>query len=277
MNKNYQQLLEKKKNGIPITMVTAYDYPASRMLQEVGIDVTLVGDSVGTNVLGYENEQQVTMEDMVHHLKAVVRGAPEGFIVVDIPFGGAADSSGALENARTLVDAGAHMVKLEGWEDKKTIVAALSEQGIPVCGHIGYNPQYHGPKGRVFGRDVEGARTLLRSARVLEEAGAAMIIIEKVPEEVAKIIAETCLIPVIGIGSGRYCDGQVLVLHDIIGLAPRTFRHARKYAEGYSVISGALAGFRREVEERQFPVAEHASHIPPEIADSLRREQNSDA
>ncbi|MBN1760774.1 MAG: 3-methyl-2-oxobutanoate hydroxymethyltransferase [Chitinispirillaceae bacterium] len=274
MNPTYQQLLDKKKKGIPISMVTAYDFPAARIVCEAGVDVLLVGDSVGTNVLGYESEREVTMDDMVHHLKAVVRGAPDGYVMADIPYGGASDEDRAFRNARTLVDAGAHIIKIEGWEDKKVIVESLAGRGIAVCGHIGYNPQYHGPKGRVFGREPEVARQLLRSARVLEQAGARMIIIEKVPEEIAKIVTENASIPVIGIGSGRYCDGQVLVLHDIIGLAPRTFRHARQYAEVYSVITGAVQQFRKDVEEHRFPAVEHSSHVDPQVADTVYREQN---
>ena len=270
MNPTYQRLLDKKKNGIPISMVTAYDSPAARIVRNAGVDVLLVGDSVGTNVLGYASEQEVTMDDMVHHLRAVIRGAPDGFIMADIPFGGASDPDGAFANARRLVDAGAHIIKIEGWEDKEKIVAYLAGRDIAVCGHVGYNPQYHGPKGRVFGREPEVARQLLRSARVLEQAGARMIIIEKVPEEIAKMVAENASIPVIGIGSGRYCDGQVLVLHDIIGLAPRTFRHARQYAETRSVISDAVSRFRQEVEQHLFPSEEHASHVGQEFADSVR-------
>lgn len=272
MNVTYQQLLDKMKAGIPVSMVTAYDAPAARILLECGVDVLLVGDSVGTNVLGYASEQEVTMQDMIHHCKAVARGAHGGYILADIPFGGAADPEKALENARLLVEAGAQSIKIEGWENKKAVVSYLAERDIAVCGHIGYNPQYHGSRGRVFGRDTQVARELLRSARVLEEAGARMLIIEKVPEEVAKIIADRSSIPVIGIGSGRFCDGQVLVLHDIIGLAPRTFRHARQYAQVHMVISDAVTRFREDVEQHRFPGMEHASHVDAAQADALLQE-----
>lgn len=271
MNQKYLQLLEKKKQGIPISMVTAYDAPTARIEQEAGIDVILVGDSVGTNVLGYESEREVTMSDMVHHLKAVVRGAPDGYTMVDIPFNAAVDPFRAFENARQLIDAGARIVKIEGWEDKKTVISYLTEKGVSVCGHIGYNPQYHGPKGRIFGKDPVVAGQLLRSARALEQAGAHMIIVEKVPEEVGRIIASACAIPVIGIGSGRYCDGQVLVVHDIIGLAPRTFMHARKYADAGAVMADAILRFKHEVENHLFPAEEHVSHIDKESAEELSR------
>ena len=269
MNEKYQRLLDKKKNGMPISMVTAYDAPAARLEQEAGIDVLLVGDSVGTNVLGYASEREVTIGDMEHHLRAVVRGAPDAYIMVDIPFNCAADPFQAFENARRLNDCGAHMVKIEGWEDKKTVIGYLAEKGIAVCGHIGYNPQYHGPKGRVFGKDAAVARELLRSARQLEDAGARMMIVEKVPEEVTKVITEASSIPIIGIGSGRYCDGQVLVFHDIIGLAGRTFRHARKYAEIETIILEALKRYKTEVEEHLFPAAGHAAHLDRETAGML--------
>ena len=268
----YQQLLKKKKDGIPLTMITAYDYPTARIEQEAGIDVILVGDSVGTNVLGYRSEQEVTMSDMLHHLKAVVRGAPDGFIMVDIPYNGARDPFEAFENARILVDAGADMVKIEGWEDKKTVVGYLAEKGIPVCGHIGYNPQFHGPKGRIFGKDPAGALQLLRSARVLEQAGAQMFIVEKVPEELARSITSNCTVPIIGIGSGRFCDGQVLVVHDIIGLAGRPFKHAREYANVGAIMADAVQHYKREVESRVFPAEEHVSHISAETTAVLYRE-----
>ena len=269
MNEKYRLLLEKKKNRIPITMVTAYDYPTARIEEEVGIDVVLVGDSVGTNVLGYENEQQVTMADMLHHLKAVVRGAPKCCIMADLPFGSATDPAGALESSRVFVEAGADIVKIEGWESKKEIVASLSEKGIMVCGHIGYNPQYHGPKGRIFGKDASGAIELIRSAKSLEQAGAVLLIVEKVPEELGRMITSSLSIPVIGIGSGRYCDGQVLVFHDIVGLAWRTFRHARAYDNLRATTFAALEQFKKEVENHDFPSEEHVSHLPPAVLEEI--------
>lgn len=269
MNEKCRFLLDKKKNRIPITMVTAYDYPTARIEEEAGIDVVLVGDSVGTNVLGYETERQVTMVDMLHHLRAVVRGAPKSCIMADLPFGSVTDPATALSSSRVLVEAGAHIVKIEGWESKKEIIGHLTAQGIAVCAHIGYNPQYHGSKGRVFGKEISEALELIRSARSLEQAGAVLMIIEKVPEELGRIITSSLSIPVIGIGSGRHCDGQVLVFHDIVGLAWRTFRHAKAYGNLRASTFAALAQFKKEVENHDFPSEEHVSHLSPAVLDEI--------
>ena len=258
MHSTVQQILQKKRQASPIAMVTAYDYPTARIEEQAGVDVILVGDSVGTNVLGYESECEVTMDDMMHHLGAVVRGAPNSCIMVDMPFGSASEPQRTLENARKLTGAGAHIVKIEGWEEKQTIISFLSRNGISVCGHIGYNPQYHGPKGRIFGKDAAVAATLVRSALRLEAAGAVMLIAEKIPEQLADVISAKTAIPVIGIGSGRFCDGQVLVFHDIVGLGWRTFRHARAYADMRKEAESALTEYVREVNEHLFPSDEHA-------------------
>ncbi len=246
-------------------MVTAYDFPTACIGEEVGIDVLLVGDSVGTNVLGYESECQVTMADMIHHVKAVARATRQCCLMADIPYGGAKDPVVALENSRILLSNGAHLVKMEGWEDRREITAHLSENGVAVCGHIGYNPQYHGHKARIFGKDAAGARELLRSAQVLEQAGAVMLVAEKIPEELGRLISSKVSIPVIGIGSGRHCDGQVLVFHDIVGLTPRTFRHARAYANIREVTAAALKEYKEDVESRRFPADEHVWHLPEEV------------
>ncbi len=269
MYEKYLQLLQKKKDGIPITMVTAYDYPTARIEAEAGIDIILVGDSVGTNVLGYQSEQEVTMADMLHHLKAVIRGAPESYVMVDFPYGAAPDPHTALQNADQFIDAGACMVKIEGWEERKSVVSSLTEKGTAVCGHIGYNPQFHGPKGRIFGKEVPVARELIHSAKCLEQAGVSMLIVEKVPEEIGRIISSTLSIPVIGIGSGRFCDGQVLVFHDIVGLAWRTFRHARAYANIRESTTAALLQYKRDVEGNNFPAEEQVSHISQAVLDEV--------
>ncbi|MBN1306406.1 MAG: 3-methyl-2-oxobutanoate hydroxymethyltransferase [Chitinispirillaceae bacterium] len=269
MCQKFHQLFQKKKHGIPIAMVTAYDYPTARIEEEVGIDVILVGDSVGTNVLGYETEREVTMADMLHHLKAVVRGAPESCVMADLPYGAAPDPQTAFENAQTLTRAGARIVKIEGWEERTAVVAALSERGIAVCGHIGYNPQVHGPKGRVFGKEASVALELIRSAQSLERAGAMMLIAEKIPEELGRLISSMLSIPAIGIGSGRYCDGQVLVFHDIVGLAWRTFRHARAYTNIKESTTAALLQFKTDVASGAFPAEEQVSHLSRTVLDEV--------
>ena len=261
MNNKIESVLQQKRKGVPITIATAYDYPSARLVREAGIDVLLVGDSVGTNVLGYETEREVTMNDMLHHLRAVVRGASGGCIMVDLPYGAAVDEIQALENSRLLIDAGADIVKIEGWEDRGAIFKNLAVNGIAVCGHIGYNPQYHGPKGRIFGKEHQVAVELITSAQTLEAAGAVMLIVEKIPEEVTKLIATRVLMPVIGIGSGRYCDGQVLVFHDIVGLVWRSFRHARAWANLREAAAAGLSGYKDAVAAGSFPGSEHVSHI----------------
>jgi 3-methyl-2-oxobutanoate hydroxymethyltransferase len=271
MNELIEALLRKKRQGSPVTMVTAYDYPVARIASEAGMDVILVGDSVGTNVLGYGSECEVTIDDMVHHLKAVKRGAPEKCVMVDLPYGTADTSDNAFTNASTLVAAGAHIVKLEGWGEKREIVTSLSEKGIAVCAHIGYNAQYHGPKGRMFGKDVSGAIELIESATSLEQAGAVMLIVEKIPAEIARVIRERLSIPVIGIGSGGGCDGQVLVVHDIIGLGWRTFRHARQYLDLGADIADAFCAYIDEIESGAFPAEEHTWHLPADVLAEVRK------
>lgn len=258
--KKYAALLDKKAKKQPITMVTAYDYPTAKMVDAVGIDVVLIGDSVGTNVLGYVSEQEVTMADMLHHCKAVARGTVAATILVDLPFGSAPDSVTAAENGQLLLDAGADMVKIEGWGDKKNIVAYLSKRGIPVCGHIGYNPQIHGPKGRLFGKDAAGAAELIASARLLIDAGAVMLVVEKVPEEITGIIAAETIVPVIGIGSGRICDGQVLVVHDVLGMTDRQFAHAQVFGQIKRETMQALTAYKDAVEQHRFPGQEQVAH-----------------
>lgn len=254
-------LFEKKRNNEPIVMATAYDYAMARFEEEAGVDVVLVGDSVGTNVLGYADETEVTMADMLHHCKAVVRGISKAFCIVDMPFGAADDPFKALENGRLLIGTGADCVKIEGWADNKSIIECLSGKGIDVCGHIGYNPQIHGPRGKVFGKDEAQARELIKSAQILQDAGAIMIVIEKVPFEVASLIAEKCTIPIIGIGSGKGCDGQVLVVNDILGFGEKTFRHAKKYMDFRTEASTAIRNYCSEVRSRIFPGETNSVHI----------------
>ena len=196
-------------------MLTAYDFPSAQIAEAGGVDAILVGDSVGTNVLGYSSEREVTMADMLHHTAAVARGTQNALLLADLPFQSTETPEDAERNALLLRGKGAQIVKIEGWREKCSIVSHLSRKGIPVCGHIGYNPQIHGTKPKVFGTTAEDARDLIESSLLLEQSGAVLLVIEKVPEEVAGIITEKLHIPTIGIGSGRYCDGQVLVINDV--------------------------------------------------------------
>lgn len=274
MKKDIQFINNKKRTKIPISVLTAYDFPTAQILDEAGIDIALIGDSVGTNVLGYISEQEVTMADMLHHLGAVARGTQNAWIMVDMPFNSANDPFVAHENARVLIENGADCVKIEGWGDKKNVIASLSGHGISVCAHIGYNPQIHGSKPTVFGKTSKEAVELIQSAKVLEEAGAAIIVVEKIPQEVTAIITNSLKIPVIGIGAGKICDGQVLVVNDILGLTPREFKHVRKYMDYRSLALKAVSEYKSDIESGSFPSEENFRHISPNELQSILNAMN---
>jgi 3-methyl-2-oxobutanoate hydroxymethyltransferase len=257
MKKDLQYLLGKKPDKKPITVVTAYDFPTARILDEAGVDIVLVGDSVGTNCLGYPSEREVTMSDMTHHTAAAARAVRNAFIIADIPYGCANTADDALRNARTLVESGADCVKIEGWGEIAETIKELNNAGINVCAHIGYNPQAH-DKPRVFGRDTDQADTLLNSAIQLQNAGAKIIVLEMVPKELAGKISENLTIPTIGIGSGNTCDGQVLVVNDLLGLSPKTFKHARRFANLKETMYEAFKDYIDAVRSREFPGDENA-------------------
>jgi len=261
MKKTIEYFFSRKKKRQPISMLTAYDFPTAQIEDRAGVDAILVGDSVGTNVLGYTSEQQVTMADMLHHAAAVARGARHAFLMADLPFGSVDTPAVAEKNSRALIAAGMDCVKLEGWREKAATVKRLSGKGIPVCAHIGYNPQIHGSKPKTFGKSAEEAQLLIESALVLERAGAVLIVLEKVPQEVAAIITKKLTIPTIGIGSGKFCDGQVLVINDILGTDERTFTHAKKYMDFNSLAFNAVEKFSRDVAKRKFPGAGNSASI----------------
>jgi len=263
MKKNLAYLVKKKENVRPITMVTAYDCPTARIADEAGVDAVLVGDSVGTNMLGYDSEREVTMEDMLHHTAAAARGIKEAYFFADLPYRSAETPHDAENNSRRLLEKGALCVKLEGWREKCGVVAHLSRKNIPVCAHLGYNPQIHGAKPKVFGAGAKEARELMESAGLLEKAGAVLLILEKVPEEVAGIITKALRIPVIGIGSGRLCDGQVLVINDILGISERIYKHARAFLTYKADVLKAIRSYAEAVENGSFPAEEHVHHIDP--------------
>ncbi|MDQ1300522.1 MAG: 3-methyl-2-oxobutanoate hydroxymethyltransferase, partial [Chloroflexota bacterium] len=229
-------LQEKKACGEPITMVTAYDYPSALAADRAGLDSILVGDSLGMVVLGYDSTVPVTMDEMLHHCKAVRRGAQTAFLIGDLPFMSyQADRAEAVRNAgRLLKEGGMDAVKLEGGRAMASTVSAISDAGITVIGHIGLTPQSTAKLGgyRVQGKTAADAQRLLEDAETLQAAGAAMIVLEMLPDRVAERISQALRIPTIGIGAGAGCDGQVLVLHDLLGLFDRfTPRFARRYAE----------------------------------------------
>ena len=269
MKKDIAYLHTKKQKRQPITVLTCYDYPTACLQDEAGIDIVFVGDSVGTNVLGYKNETEVTMADMRHHLKAVRRGVTDAYLLVDMPYAADNDETQAVTNAKLFIADGADGVKLEGGIEKVPIVSALTEQGIDTCAHIGHNPQIHGTKASTHGRTFAKAKRLIEAAKALADAGAKLIVLEKITEEVSQIITDTLNIPTIGIGAGRFCDGQVLVINDILGIGP-PLKHAKRYQDYNHLTFEAICGYREEVTNGTFPTDANTSHIP---ADKLARVQ----
>jgi len=254
MKKDLKYITGKKKSNIPITMVTAYDFPTAQIIDEAGIDSILVGDSVGTNYLGLTSEREVTVNDMLHHTKAVRRGVNNAFLIVDLPYGCADNLDSALKNSQLLTKAGADCVKIEGWGEKAGIVKGLCDNGYKVCAHIGYNPQIH-DKPAVFGKDSDQAKELLNGALLLEEAGASLIVLEMVPGQLAEKISSILKIPTIGIGSGNGCDGQVLVINDLLGISPKLFKHVRRFANLRQTLFHSFSDYASAVEKREFPAS----------------------
>ncbi|MGG4346299.1 3-methyl-2-oxobutanoate hydroxymethyltransferase [Paenibacillus lautus] len=260
---NIVKMKNMKKKGVPITMLTAYDYPSAKLAEEADIDMILVGDSLGNVVLGYNSTIPVTLDDMVYHTRAVARGAEETFIVADMPFmtyHGDIDES--LRGVRRLMQEGhAHAVKMEGGEEIAGTVKRIVQSGVPVLGHIGLTPQSVNQIGgyRIQGKDAQDAQRLMNDAKALEAAGAFAIVLELVTEEAAAEISKALSIPTIGIGAGRYCDGQVLVFHDILKYASpyRDKRFVKTYADVGSVIREGITQYVKEVKDRSFPAEEH--------------------
>lgn len=255
-------LRKRKQAKQPIAMVTAYDYPSAKLVDEAGVDVILVGDSLGMVVLGYESTIPVTMEDMIHHTKAVNRGTKRAFVVTDMPFlsyHGSVEES--LRNAGRLMQEGlAKAVKIEGGREIVPVVKRCTQAGIPVMGHIGLTPQSVHQLGgyRVQGKDAESAIRLLEEAKALEEAGAFAVVLECVPEEVAARITESISIPTIGIGAGPHCDGQVLVFHDILAYASSLKpKFVKQYAQIGEAIKQAVTDYVIDVKCKRFPGSEH--------------------
>jgi 3-methyl-2-oxobutanoate hydroxymethyltransferase len=263
-------LQARKKTGPRIVCLTAYDYPTARILDETGeVDIILVGDSVGMTVLGYESTVPVTMDEMVHHTKAVARGVKRALVVGDMPYLSfhLSEEESVRNAARFIKEAGADAVKLEGATPKRLkLVEALTEAEIPVMGHVGLTPQSIRRLGqyRVQGSSAGEAGRLVREARNLESAGAFSVVIESVPMETAARITEALRVPTIGIGAGPACDGQVLVFHDMVGITTGYLpKFVRKYADLRGVISEAVRGYARDVREGRFPDDETSYHLKP--------------
>jgi len=254
----------RKREGEKIVMVTAYDAPTAAAAADAGIDILLVGDSLGPTVLGYPNTLPVTMEQMLDHAAAVRRGAPEAFVIFDMPFMSYQESrEKALHNAgRALKEIGCDAVKLEGGAEQADLVAALVACGIPVMAHTGLLPQHVQAMGgyRIQGRTPEAAERLLAGARELECAGAFSLVLECIPAELGTRITEALQIPTIGIGSGAGCSGQVQVMNDLLGIFEATPKHARRYAEIGRLTREALSAYASDVRNGAFPDEEHSFH-----------------
>ncbi len=255
-----------KKEGKKISMLTAYDYPMALLEDRAGIEIILVGDSLGMTVLGYENTLPVTMDEMIHHTKAVTRGAKHALIIGDMPFMSYQTSEReAIYNAgRFMKEGGADAVKLEGGASVKETVKAIVKAGIPVMGHIGLTPQMISMLGgfKVQGKDAQAAKKIIDDALILEEAGAFSVLLEAIPAPIAKMITERLKVPTIGIGAGVHCDGQVLVVHDLLGLFDRfTPKFAKRYVNLSEQILQALNLYREEVSQGLFPTDQHSFHM----------------
>lgn len=259
----------KKQRGEIITMLTAYDYPTALAIDQAGIDSILVGDSLGMVVLGYPNTLPVTMEDMLHHCKAVARGAKHALLIGDMPFMSyQASVQEATRNAgRFLQEAGMDAVKLEGGRERLDAIRAIISAGIPVMGHLGLTPQSVHQLGgyRPQGRELNIAKRLLEDAMHLQDAGCFSIVLESIPARLGTLISERLEIPTIGIGAGAGCDGQVLVTHDLLGIFDRfTPKFVKKYAELRSEMINAFTAYKLDVEASAFPAEEHSVEMPEE-------------
>ena len=269
-----RDIASMKAGGEKIPMLTAYDYSTARLADEAGIPMILIGDSLGMVVLGYDSTLPVTMEDMLHHVKAVARGAKRALVVGDLPFMTyQIDTSQAMRNAsRFLQEGGAQAVKLEGGEGVAATVRRIVECGIPVMGHIGLTPQSVNVFGgyRVQGKEREAAAQLIRDAVALEEAGAFAVVLELVPAPLSRIVTRRLSIPTIGIGAGPHCDGQVQVLHDMLGLFTDFVpRHAKQYARLAENITEAFSRYIAEVKDGAFPTEKESFKMDESILDGL--------
>lgn len=266
--------LKAKAESKKISMLTAYDYSTAKILDQAGVDALLVGDSLGMVMLGYENTLQVTVDDIIHHSRAVSRGVSRAMVVADMPFLSYHISiEETVRNAGRMIQEGlAHSVKLEGGREMANKVRAITEAQIPVMGHLGLTPQSINMFGgfKVQGKSEEQARKIIEDAKILEEAGVFSIVLECVPDKLAKIITENVNIPTIGIGAGKECDGQILVTQDMLGMygnfAPK---FVKKYADLSEGINKAVAEYIREMDEGLFPAPEHCFSISDDVLDKL--------
>lgn len=269
-------LKEKKKAKEKITMLTAYDFPTAELVDEAGVDTILVGDSLGMVVLGYKDTLAVTLDEMIHHARAVVRGSKRAMVIIDMPFMTyQIGREQAMSNAaRAIQESGADAVKLEGGEEIIEAVKGITGAGIPVIGHLGLTPQSVGQMGgfKVQGKDMQTALKMVNDARMLEEAGAFAIVLECVPWLLARLITERLSIPTIGIGAGEHCDGQVLVYHDVMGLyTGKRPKFVKQYARAREEMEKGVQSYIEEVKNGTFPADEHRFSMSEEVFEKLAR------
>jgi 3-methyl-2-oxobutanoate hydroxymethyltransferase len=262
-------LRQQKLRHEPITCLTAYDYSTARLVDEAGVDMILVGDSLAQTMLGYENTLSVTVDEMLHHLRAVRRGVKMALLLADMPFGSyQADASDAIRNAARFVkEGGAEVVKIEGGEKRADLIRRIIDAEIPVAGHIGLTPQSVNVMGgyKVQGKDLNTIEQLMRDAVALDRAGVACLYLEGIPREVAAMITAEVSTPTIGIGAGPECDGQVLVLHDILHLTfGQPAKFVRRFGDAAALITHAVQAFRADVVSRQYPSDAESYHLPKE-------------
>mgnify|MGYP001198499830 CR=1 FL=1 len=263
-------LREKKAQGKPIVMLTAYDYPIATIEDEIGVDMILCGDSLGMTVYGFSGTNPVTMDLIVPHTAAVKRGAPHSFVIGDMPFLSyqASNERAVLNAGRFIQEAGADGVKMEGGEEMAERVRSIHNAGIAVMGHLGLTPQSVSALGgfKAQGRNVESALKLIRDAKIIEEAGAFSILLEAIPSEIGQIITERAGIPIIGIGAGPYTDGQVLVVHDALGFFKgHKAKFVKQYCNLNDIVRKALQGYQQDLADRVYPAPEHCYGIDPEV------------
>jgi 3-methyl-2-oxobutanoate hydroxymethyltransferase len=279
LSKSVRDIIEKKKLAQKISVITSYDYSLASLCDKAGIDILLVGDSGGMVMLGYKNTIPVTMDQMCLFTEAVSRARKNSLIVSDLPFMSyQASTTDAITNSGRLIKAGADAVKLEGGTPMTDTIAAIVETGIPVMGHIGLQPQTTilSEGYRVQGKTVESAKLLIEDAKALEEAGVFSITLEMISHEVSKIITETISVPTIGIGSGAYCDGQVLVVHDLLGMYEKIKpKFVKRYLSLSDEITNAVESYRKDIEEGKFPLKENWFPMEKAEYEKLRKEIES--
>ena len=270
----FQTLQEKKQNGRPITALTAYDYATARLVDEAGMDLILVGDSLAQVVLGYDSTLPVTMDEMLHHTRAVRRAVKRAIVAADMPYGSyhVSVQEGVANAARFIKEAGAEAVKIEGGANRVELVERLTDAEIPVIGHLGLTPQsVHRMGGyKVQGKSMAAADALLKDALALEAAGAVSIVLEGMPREVAQHITAKLNVPTIGIGAGPDCDGQILVFHDLVNLSfSKPAKFVRQYGDAAGLFRSAVEGYLHDVEQREFPSESESYHLPKETRAAL--------